>query len=629
MADLVAGGRGPALAALVLGALLLAGPIRANGPLRQAVGATHATRQQAAGPTATISVSGDALVNTPFTFDASQSKGTGLQYVWSFGDGTQQVSGAKVQHTYTSVVDVTISLTVKDGSGATNTATQALRVVPSLGTFTGLPVLGQITPASSFPADLSLDVTGLKAFSASVNGALLSSDSFSYDGSAGHVLIELPAVQVVNEDDPGVAGIMDESVGGVPLINNVGVTISYTLASGASESEGYTTSLIQPPGGAASLLPTPSPTPVVSATPSATRSATPAPSSAAPVATAPPAPGNPDTATPDPPAPQARYLQATPPTQTPVPIGTAAPASPAAAASPTPAASATAGASAPAAQGPYAWSITYPTYLPVVGRPVNEDDVNDYYLKGDPQFHHPDDPLVRRYAIKIARAGGTFPNDPKLAADNIYHYVYGLLGIGDPGNFETDQQILQQVVSGDLVPGSRSVQFICIAHAYFVSSLTRTLGLPTREETIGFGRGTTQNDDGSWQLKYYQEGANQVWYGGAWHHYDTWIGTRDRDDYLSTSLTEAAWYAFSPQSTPFLDANGNPTGLAGHDFSIVLSDGTPGSPDQWRFIEQHTRPGISLADPVPASYMDVNAPHAPRGPVTQPVILPATSTPAP
>jgi hypothetical protein len=507
---------------------------------------------------------------------------------------------------------------VHDSAGNSASTTQSLRVIPALGAFSGLPVLGQITPASRFRADLALDASGLSGFSASVNGAYLASKSFDYAGG-GKTLIELPVISVVNEDDPDIAPLINESVNGIPLINNVGVELSYSTASGSAETVDYTTSMIQPPGAAAVVPPAPSGATATPTPPPAVASPTPAPVPAG--GTAGPAPGNAGT----PSGMVAGYQQA--PTQTPAPFASQTPVPiatrrPAGVATAPPFATATPGPQPPPA-GPLAWSITYPTYLPIVGRPVNEDDVNDYYLTGDKAFHHADDPLVRRWAIKIARNGGAFPNDPKVAADNIYQFVYSLLGIGDPGQLDSDVDILQSVVSGDLVPGSRSVEFICIAHAYFLSSLTRELGLPTREETIGLARPLSQDSDGDWNVKYYQEGANQVWYGGAWHHYDTWIGTRDRDYYLTIYLAEAAWYAYSAQSTPFLDQYDQPTGFAGHDFGIAIEDGTPGDPSQWRFVEQHIRDGITLTEPVPADYMNAGAPSAGSGPVSRPQIVPA------
>src|SRR5581483_10180747 len=71
--------------------------------------APHTPRQQSAGPSPVISVSGDATVNAPFTLDGSGSQGNGLQYSWDFGDASVPGSGAKVQHTFKAVNDVTVT----------------------------------------------------------------------------------------------------------------------------------------------------------------------------------------------------------------------------------------------------------------------------------------------------------------------------------------------------------------------------------------------------------------------------------------------------------------------------------------------------------------------------------------
>ncbi|MHB8573862.1 MAG: PKD domain-containing protein [Dehalococcoidia bacterium] len=572
----LSGGFGGALVGVaVLGALFGAGAAPPSAPVGPRLVAAAAL-QNAPAAAPTFADTGDILVGAATTFAADPAPGP-TTYSWDFGDGTAATSGAVVQHTFQLVDDYTVRLTAADAQGMATTASKSVRVIPALGLFIGEPVLGQIVPASEFSAKLSLDASGPASVSIKIGGTYLYSDRFDYVGGVGAALFEVPVVSVVNEDDPDMdANLIQKPGATIPLLGNVKVTVSYPVSGGSTESVSYLTSLGKPaavaPPAPASATPSPSPSPVST-------------SGAA---------GSAQSPTPTPVAAAARYLAATPtlaPSSTSVRASTPA-------ATPSPIASAT----PVAPPSPPVWQITYPSYLSVVGYPVNADDVNQYYIKGDPEFHAVDDPLLRRYAIKIARNGGIFPNDPQRAADNIYRYVYGLLGIGDPGELQTDVVLLSRVVSGALVSGARSGVYICIAHAYFVSSLTRTLGLPTREETIGFGRGVSQDASGAWKLNFYQEGANEVWYAGAWHHYDTWIGTRNRDDYLDTSLTEIAWYAFSEQKTPFMDVNGGPVGLAGHDFALGKYVGSPGSPDQWRFLEQHTRPGIRIADPGPEAY---------------------------
>jgi len=70
------------------------------------------------------------------------------------------------------------------------------------------------------------------------------------------------------------------------------------------------------------------------------------------------------------------------------------------------------------------WSITYPNFSLITGKTdPAQPDLDSYYLKGDPGFHHPDDPLVRRYAMIAARAGGALSDDPARVMENVYSYV--------------------------------------------------------------------------------------------------------------------------------------------------------------------------------------------------------------
>ncbi|HLZ70622.1 MAG TPA: PKD domain-containing protein [Dehalococcoidia bacterium] len=559
-------------------------PPRALGATRPATPPQRSLPRQTGGLSAVIADPGDLTIGSTVSLDGSSSTGDIANFSWDFGDGTTPSGGSKTTHLYRGVDDYTIKLTVQDHQGHTDTASRNVRVIPAITELDGRPALGQITPASSFTALLALNASGPATISAKIGGTFLYSDRWDFQGGNAPALLEIPDVRVVNEDDSDLASLIDESVSNIPLANNVTLTLGYPVSGGGSESVTYTTSLLKPAGFSVPIQGAP-PTPIPSPTPS------PAPASPAPDAAGGVAP------TPSPThAPAGRsYAQATAAPRT------ATPAAPAPATPPAP---------APTAPPPNIWAVTYPTYLPIVGRPANEDDVDDYYLKGDKDFHAADDPMLRRWAIKIARNGGVFPNDPQRAADNIYRYVNGVLGIGDPGELQTDLVLLGRIVNGSLVPGARRGEYICIAHAYFVSSLTRELGLPTRELTIGLARPNFQDNSGTWHVTYYQEGANQVWYAGAWHHYDTWLGTRDRTSYTDTYLQYIAWYAFSTQQSAFTDVNGNPVGLSGHDFSIGKFAGSPGAPEQWRLLDQGTRTGLTIAEPGPDAYQSAEA--APR-----------------
>jgi PKD repeat protein len=243
------------------------------------------------------------------------------------------------------------------------------------------------------------------------------------------------------------------------------------------------------------------------------------------------------------------------------------------------------------------WSITYPDFSIITGKTdPSQPDENGYYLKGDANFHHPNDPDVRRYAMIAARAGGPLPDDPAQVMENVYSYVTGLLGSDDPANLDSDTTVVQKIDDGILVPGARAEKYICIGQTYFLSSLSRTLGLPSRELTIALANPVSQNASGAWTVDYVQEGATEVWYNSSWHLYDTWLKVRQLDDYLLQKYGYQAWYANSPQTTQLIAKNGDPLGLYGHDFAIGEFEGFPANYNEWNYRASRQRNGVTIVD---------------------------------
>ncbi len=82
-------------------------------------------------PTAVISWLGDEFsLDSGITFDGSNSfdpNNNITEYSWSFGDGRTS-SGAVVQHSYSAPGSKTVSLTVEDSCGASNTANQTIEI---------------------------------------------------------------------------------------------------------------------------------------------------------------------------------------------------------------------------------------------------------------------------------------------------------------------------------------------------------------------------------------------------------------------------------------------------------------------------------------------------------------------
>src|SRR5918994_3239866 len=81
-----------------------------------------------AAPAASLSVSCTGLTCTAEGAGSSDSDGTIESYRWDFGDGTT-AGGSSVQHTYTTPGSYTISLTVTDDDGASDTAARAIALI--------------------------------------------------------------------------------------------------------------------------------------------------------------------------------------------------------------------------------------------------------------------------------------------------------------------------------------------------------------------------------------------------------------------------------------------------------------------------------------------------------------------
>lgn len=121
-------------------------------------------------PTASFSFSPPSpLVGSYVQFDASSSfdpDGAIASYVWSFGDGTTG-NGSMIWHRFTSGGIFSVTLTVTDNDGASDSATQTIRVGPSnlppVAAFTYSPtnptsgVWVQFDASASFDSDGNID----------------------------------------------------------------------------------------------------------------------------------------------------------------------------------------------------------------------------------------------------------------------------------------------------------------------------------------------------------------------------------------------------------------------------------------------------------------------------------------
>jgi uncharacterized protein YraI len=233
--------------------------------------------------------------------------------------------------------------------------------------------------------------------------------------------------------------------------------------------------------------------------------------------------------------------------------------------------------------------VEYPDLKRTTGLPPSGAGRDNYYLRGDVDFHHPEDYFVRKLSVEAGRNGGVFPDNPELVSDNIFTYINSLLGDAEPGDFNNDYNVARLIDEGTIKRGQSNGGYICIAQTYIMTGLTRTLGLPTRELNILVGRANWQGDDGMWRVTWWQEGALQTWYNGSWHHYDLWLGFKGMNGYFTNNLAYQAWAAYDRQAVMFMTQHGAPTGLSGHDFG-------PRGLETFEFVREASKPGYRVLD---------------------------------
>ncbi|HUV02110.1 MAG TPA: PKD domain-containing protein [Desulfobacteria bacterium] len=106
-------------------------------------------------------------INETVTFNASasyDSDGTLVSYNWSFGDeDVTNTTDLSVTHSYSSIGNYTVNLTVTDDEGATNTTSRALQVClkPPIATFSCSPPNPVVNETVTFNASESYDPNGV------------------------------------------------------------------------------------------------------------------------------------------------------------------------------------------------------------------------------------------------------------------------------------------------------------------------------------------------------------------------------------------------------------------------------------------------------------------------------------
>lgn len=270
-------------------------------------------------------------------------------------------------------------------------------------------------------------------------------------------------------------------------------------------------------------------------------------------------------------------------------------------------------------------ALTYPKLSDRAGLPPEGAGNDGFYLRGNLDFHHPEDWYVRRLALEFGRRGGPWPDEPAEVATNIYKSIDTLLGDADPGDFNNDYNLARLFEDGTLSRTRKNGEYICIAQAYFLSSMARTLGLPAREVNNAIGTPLRQRSDGVWLVSWWQEAGVELWYDEAWHYFDSWLGMTDRQGYLAKNLIYQSWVAYDRQATEYRTVKGEPTGMRGHNFNVW-----PGDPPHWSFLEEGIRPGIvvdgMIGEPEAAPITRVGGPAA-AGIASLPVVAGGSSGP--
>ncbi|MCK4787370.1 MAG: hypothetical protein KAV87_26670, partial [Desulfobacteraceae bacterium] len=230
-------------------------------------------------------------------------------------------------------------------------------------------------------------------------------------------------------------------------------------------------------------------------------------------------------------------------------------------------------------------AIQYPDFMrhsPDVTDPYG--DIGDFYNRGggDAHFHHPENSLVREYAIKASLGtDNVFPDDVVSIVGNIYQYIDK--HVPD----DADWWLLTDVEIAEKLPNA-VIQQPCISQAYLLGSFARTIGVPAREMDVALGISILQIGPAVFGVRYGQEAAIQVWYDKDWHLYDTFMEITSWDSYLQGKCIKyRAWHSYDRRNDKVWD-------FLGHDFSINEFFGTPGLFSGWKHLQDGVKEGLTV-----------------------------------
>lgn len=239
-------------------------------------------------------------------------------------------------------------------------------------------------------------------------------------------------------------------------------------------------------------------------------------------------------------------------------------------------------------------AVQYPdfmTHSPDVTDP--EGDVGNFYNRGggDVDFHHPDHPEVRRLAIEASMGmNKMFPDDPDDVAHNIYEYIRDQFKDDYPCPGTNDVDIAQNNLTG---------KQNCVTQAYLLSSLARTIGLPSGEINMALYRWIKKDESRNAD----QHALTQIWYNGRWHFYDSMFALdftdkQDFSSYLNKKIGpyNYIYYSYYAAYTNErrTDVVSKDTSLLGHTFGFEPEYPYPQEKHGWFHLSSDTQPGFQI-----------------------------------
>ncbi len=178
-----------------------------------------------------------ALVGEQITF-AVIAPEPGKDYVWSFGDGSRPMTGARIMHTYADIDDYTVELAVNTGGAQARLGAQTVRVAPEFRGAFGSDLDGQFTPADLFQMAVAVRAPGLTTMGVRTSGTLIGDRATQFDITGGEDFLVLPEMTIADERNPI---IRDELVrkpsAAIPMQSGVfTLALDYTTKSGKAVS---------------------------------------------------------------------------------------------------------------------------------------------------------------------------------------------------------------------------------------------------------------------------------------------------------------------------------------------------------------------------------------------------------